>query len=510
MEAILEGITLSLSVNALFGIGIGVVLGQVLGSIPGLTAAMAVALLIPFSFYFDPWVGIPMMLAMFKGSLFGSSIPAILLRTPGTPAAAATVIDGYPLAKAGKGGKALRTVLYASVFGDAFSDVCLIIGSGALAAVAIRFGPSEYAILVLFALMSLVSLNRGTSWRGVVAILVGVLIGCIGLDPISGTARLTFGNAELFDGVGLIPMLIGFLAISEVFTQLEQPPEQLRQRAIEFSKRPEDNQLSRQEKRELLPTLLRSSMIGTVTGALPGLGSTVAAFIAYNEARRTAKNPEEFGKGSLHGIAAPEAANNAVSGANLIPLLAFGIPGDVAAALILGALMIQGITPGPLVFRDNPAPIYAIFSAMLMANAVNYLVGIAYIPLAKKLVSVSKRLLFPAVLVFASAGAYAMRGSLFDVQMMFVFGLIGWLMSKLRFPTVLLLIGFILAPILERSARQTLILVDSSDGWIAFVQSRPVLMILLGVLGFLSVLVIRQRISMRRYAARDDEAADAS
>lgn len=501
MEAILEGISLSLSVNALLGIIIGVVLGQVLGSIPGLTAAMAVALLVPFSFYFDPWVGIPMMLAMFKGSLFGSSIPAILLRTPGTPAAAATVIDGYPLAQAGKGGKALRTVLYASVFGDAFSDICLIFGSGALAAVAIRFGPSEYTILVLFALMSLVSLNRGSSWRGVVAILVGVLLGCIGLDPINGTARLTFGNAELFDGVGLIPMLIGFLAISEVFTQLEQPLKKLGQRAIEFSKKPEDNQLSRQEKRDLLPTLLRASIIGTVTGALPGLGSTVAAFIAYNEAKRTAKNPEEFGKGSIHGIAAPEAANNAVSGANLIPLLAFGIPGDVAAALILGALLIQGITPGPLAFRDNPVPIYAIFSAMLLANVVNYVVGIAYIPLAKKMVSVSKRLLFPAVLVFASAGAYAMRSSLFDVQMMFVFGLIGWLMSKLRFPTVLLLIGFILAPILERSARQTLILVSATDGWLAFVQSRPVLMILLGVLAFLTVLVIRQRISMRRHAA---------
>ena len=510
MDAILEGITLSLSVYALLGIVVGVVLGQVLGSIPGLTAAMAVALLVPFSFYFEPWVGIPMMLAMFKGSLFGSSIPAILLRTPGTPAAAATVIDGYPLAKAGKGGKALRTVLYASVFGDAFSDICLIIGSGALAAVAIRFGPSEYVILVLFALMSLVSLNRGSSWRGIVAILAGVLLGCIGLDPISGTARLTFGNAELFDGVGLIPMLIGFLAISEVFTQLEQPLKQLGQRAIEFSKRPEDNRLSRKEKRELLPTLLRSSIIGTVTGALPGLGSTVAAFIAYNEARRTAKNPEEFGKGSLHGIAAPEAANNAVSGANLIPLLAFGIPGDVAAALILGALLIQGITPGPLAFRDNPAPIYAIFSAMLLANVVNYLVGIAYIPLAKKLVSVSKRLLFPAGLVFVAAGAVASRGALCDVQMMFVFGLIGWLMSKLRFPTVLLLIGFILAPILERSARQTLILIESSDGWWAFVQSRPVLMILLGVLGVLSVLVIRQRISMRRYEASDNDGLDAS
>jgi putative tricarboxylic transport membrane protein len=500
MDAILEGVSLSLSFSALAGIVIGVVLGQLLGSIPGLTAAMAVALLVPFSFYFDPWVGIPMMLAMFKGSLFGSSMPAILLRTPGTPAAAATVFDGYPLAKRGKGGKAMHTVLYASVFGDAFSDICLIFGAGMLATIAIRFGPSEYAVLILFALMSLASLNRGSSWKGIVAILLGMLISCIGLDPITGTERLTFGNLELFEGIGLIPLLIGFLAISEVFTQLEQPIRSLGEKAITFSRKREDNRLSGAERRELLPTLFRSSVIGTVTGALPGLGSTVAAFIAYNEARRTAKKPEEFGRGSLHGIAAPEAANNAVSGANLIPLLAFGIPGDVAAALILGALLIQGITPGPLAFRDNPVPIYAIFSAMLLANVVNYVIGLGFIPLAKKMVSVPKRLLFPAVLVFASAGAYAMRGSLFDVQLMFGFGVMGWLMSKFQFPSVLLVIGFILAPILERSARQTFILVGASDGWLAFIASRPVLLILLAILGVLTVAIIRQRMVMSRYA----------
>ena len=506
MENILEGISLALNFNALAGILLGVVLGQILGSIPGLTAAMAVALLVPFSFYFDPWVGIPMMLAMFKGSLFGSSIPAILLRTPGTPAAAATVIDGNPLARRGKGGKAMHTVLFASVFGDSFSDIVLIFGAGTLAAVAIRFGPSEYAILVFFALLSLISLHRGNAWKGIVAITVGVLLACVGLDPITGTPRLTFGNAELFDGIGLIPMLIGFLAISEVFRQLEQPVRRLAEKTMTFSSRPEDNRLSGKERRSLLPTLFRSSAIGTITGALPGLGSTVAAFIAYNEARRTADKPEEFGKGSLHGIAAPEAANNAVGGANLIPLLAFGIPGDVAAALILGALLIQGITPGPIAFRDNPAPIYAIFVAMLLANLVNYLVGLGFIPLAKKMVSVPKRLLFPAVLVLASAGAYAMRGSLFDVQLMFVFGLIGWVMARYRFPSVLLLIGFILTPILERSVRQTLILVQAADGWLAFVASRPVLMILLVVLAVLTAVVVRQRLMMKRYKLPPPEA----
>jgi putative tricarboxylic transport membrane protein len=497
MDPILQGVLLSVSIGSLLGILLGVTLGQVLGAIPGLTAAMAVALLVPFSFYFDPWVGIPMMLAMFKGSLFASSIPAILLRTPGSPAAAATVIDGYPLARAGKGGKAMYTVLYASVCGGTFSDVVLIIGASLLAAVAIRFGPGEYVVIVLFAMTTLVALNRGSTWKGVVAVLAGVLLGCIGLDPITGTERLTFANPELFDGLGLIPLLIGLLAIAEVFRQLEEPVGNLARRMIVFSTRREDNRLSLDEVRVLAPTVLRSSIIGTVIGALPGLGATVAAFIAYNEARRTARNPDEFGKGSLHGVAAPEAANNAVGGASLIPLLAFGIPGDIAAALILGALLIHGITPGPLAFASNPVPLYAIFSALLIANVANLVVGMALIPTAKRMVAIPKRMLFPIIMVIAAAGAFAMRGSLFDVQVMFIFGIVGWVMLRLGYPPLLLLIGFILAPILERSARQTVILADAAGGWVAFALSRPLFIVLAVIACVLLALALRERMRLK-------------
>jgi putative tricarboxylic transport membrane protein len=501
VEHILEGIALSLTLPALAAIVIGVILGQILGAIPGLTAAMAVALLVPFSLYFDPWVGIPMMIAMFKGSLFGGALPAILLRTPGTPAASATVFDGYPLALQGKGMKAMQVALYASVFGDLFSTACLILGAGVLASVAIRFGPPEYVVLTLFALLALVSLDAGPRWKGVVAVLLGVLIACIGLDPITGTERMTFGNPELFDGIGLMPMLIGFLAVSEVLAQMGQPVRELAMNSIRFSPRPEDNRLSGAEARELLPTVLRGSAIGTLIGALPGLGATIAAFLSYNEARRASPDPASFGRGSIHGVAAAESGDSAVIGANMIPLLAFGIPGDVAAALILGALLIQGITPGPMAFREEPVAIYAIFSAMVLAGLVNYLVGRVFIPLTRHVMGVPKRLLFPAILVFASAGAFAMRGSMFDVQLMFAFAVLGWLLSRLGFPPVSLLIGFILTPILERSARQSLILAEADGGWMPFVAGRPVLVGLLTVLCVAAVLVARRSLSIKRTPA---------
>ena len=350
MDQILEGIGLALTWQSLLAVVLGVAAGQVLGAIPGLTASMAVALLIPYSFYFDPWVGIPMLLGMFKGSLFGSSVTAILIRTPGTPAASATVLDGYPLAQAGKGAKAVKMALYSSVFGDTFSDVCLIFFASALALVALQFGPAEYTLLIVLALGSLGMLSSRPIWKGLVATLVGVMIGIIGLDPITATERLTFGNPELEEGIGLIPMLIGFLAVSEVFRQMGGSNGDLSAQAMRYSPRREDNRVSWLEFKGCIPVLFRSSAIGTAIGSMPGLGSTVAAFIAYGEARRTSAKPEQFGKGSLEGVAAPEAANNAVSGANLIPFLAFGIPGDIAAALILGALMVQGVTVGPPAF----------------------------------------------------------------------------------------------------------------------------------------------------------------
>ena len=473
MDLIIEGLSLSFTLESLLAISIGVAAGQILGAIPGLTASMAVALLIPYSFYFSPWVGIPMLLGMFKGSFFGASTTAILIRTPGTPAAAATVLDGYPLAQQGKGAKAMKMALYSSVFGDTFSDVCLIFFASLLALVALSFGPAEYTVLIILALGSLGMLSSQPAWKGIIAMLIGVTIGIIGLDPITATERLTFGNPELEEGIGFIPMLIGFLAVSEVFRQMDDTTEELSANAIQFSPKAADNRVSWTEFRGCIPVLFRSSALGTVIGAMPGLGATVAAFIAYGEARRTSKKPQEFGKGSLQGIAAPEAANNAVSGSNLIPLLAFGIPGDIAAALILGAFMIQGINVGPLAFSQNPVPLYAIYGALILANLVNLGLGFGLVRISKFVFKVPRRMLLASVLVIASAGSYALRGSLFDIQLVFVFGVLGFIMMRYGFPTVPLLIGFILMPLLEENLRTVLLLASTYDEGLLFVFKRP-------------------------------------
>jgi putative tricarboxylic transport membrane protein len=253
--------------------------------------------------------------------------------------------------------------------------------------------------------------------------------------------------------------------------------------------------------------LVKSSSMGTMIGAMPGLGATIAAFLAYGEAKRSSKNPEEFGKGSLEGVAAAEAANNAVSGSNMIPLLAFGIPGDISAALIMGAFLIQGITLGPVVFQNNPVEIYAIYAAMLVANGFNLILGQGLILMARRVVGVPKRLLFPTVLVIASAGAYALRGSIFDIQLVFLFGVVGYVMAKFRIPTVPMLIGFILMPILEENLRITLLLSSSHDWNIAFVLQRPAFLSLLAIMGAAVFMLLKRRraLSTNAPASADEE-----
>ena len=493
MENIIAGIQLATTPEALIAIFIGLIAGQILGAIPGLTASMAVALLVPYTFYLDPWIGIPMLLGMFKGSLFGSSITAILIKTPGTPAAAATVLDGYPLAQKGKGMKAMKMALYSSVFGDTFSDVMLIFAAGFLASIALNFGPPEYALLTGFSLICISSLTGNSIWKGLLSVFLGMIIGMIGLDPITATPRLTFDYLELEEGIGLIPMLIGTLAVSEAIRQMEQPVKKLASSTLIFSKKKIDNIVTWSEFKSTLPTILKSSGLGTLIGAMPGLGSTIAAFLAYGEAKRSSKFPEEFGKGSLEGVAASESANNAVSGSNMIPLLAFGIPGDIAAALIMGAFLIQGITLGPVVFQDNPIEIYAIFAALIVANLFNLVLGHGLIRMCKHVVTVPKRLLFPAVLVVASAGAYALRGSIFDIQLVFIFGILGYLMIKCDIPTVPMLIGFILIPILEENLRITILLGSSHDLNIGFIFTRPAFLILILIMVTASFVVINRR-----------------
>jgi len=440
----------------------GVALGVVLGSIPGLTATMAIALIVPMTFSLSPIVSIGMLIGAYKGGCFGGSIPAILLNTPGTPAAAATSLDGHQLAKKGKGFKALRVALFSSVLADSFSDIVLILVAPPLALIALKMGPPEMTGLVVFSLLIITAVAGKSLTKGLIAGVLGLMVGIIGLDPIMASRRFGFGFTQLDEGISLMPMLIGLFALSEFFINIEKTRKKKKARLFEITTDVKQARLSGAEKIACGKIIGLASCIGTILGAIPGIGPSIAAFASYAQAKKLSKNPEEFGHGAIEGVAAAEAGNNAVAGANLIPLLTLGIPGDVGAALLLGAFMIQGLHPGPLLFQNNLDIIYAIFMSLLLANFFNFLIGRQYIKIASKVANIPTHYIFPAVLAFCLVGSYGFNQSLFDVWMALLFGTFGYILRKNGFPVAPLLIAFILEPILETSFRQSLLMSQGS------------------------------------------------
>jgi len=440
----------------------GIVIGIIIGAIPGLGPTMAIALLIPVTFSMAPIPAITLLLGVYQGAIFGGSISAILLNVPGTPSSAATAIDGHAMARRGEGGRALRIALYASVAGNIFSCLVLMMLAQPLASVALDFGPAEMATLMVFALTVIVLFSGGVRLDAAIMALLGIFAGIVGLDPIEGTPRFTFGSFAMENGLQLIPVLVGLFAMSEVFLQL-------------FKSKHSDAQKA--EIPELLPsklgfvdmwrmrvTLLWSSLIGTFVGILPGIGSTVPAFMSYSLARSRSRKPEAFGHGADEGVAAPEAANNAVTGGALIPTLALGIPGDAVTAVILGAFMLQGLAPGPFLFRDYGVEVYAIFEALILSSIPTILFGLLLFKVAVHVIRIQPRHLFPSVIILALLGAFSVNNSLTDVWVMLGAGFVGFILRRSGFPLPPLLIGLILGKPLEQSLRQALLTSNGSVG----------------------------------------------
>ncbi len=488
MDQIIAGFELFFQVPVFLSTLFGVALGIVMGSIPGLTATMAIALIIPMTFYLSPIVSISMLVGAYKGGCFGGSIPAIMLNTPGTPAAAATVLDGHEMAKQGKSLKALKMAIYSSVLADSFSDIVLILVSPPLALIALKMGPPEMAALIIFSLMIITAVAGKSLTKGIIAGVLGLIVGIVGLDPMLGTRRLGFGFIELDEGIALMPMLIGLFAVSEFFVNAEKKMVGKKIHMFELSKDPDDNRVTGTEFKKCLKIIGSASVIGTFLGAIPGIGPSIAAFTSYAQAKKMSKEPEKFGHGAIEGVAAAEAGNNAVAGANLIPLLTLGIPGDIGAAILLGAFMIQGLHPGPLLFKEHLDVIYAIFMSLLLANLFNFLIAGQYIKIASKIANVPKWYIFPAVLAFCFVGAYGFNQSIFDIWITLLFGLLGYILRKNGFPVAPLLIAFILEPILERSFRQSLLLSGGSP-LIFFIK--PISMIFIIMTTVSIVLLIR-------------------
>ncbi|HSM40821.1 MAG TPA: tripartite tricarboxylate transporter permease, partial [Afifellaceae bacterium] len=456
MDAVAEGLGLLFDLNNILLIFAGVLIGVLVGALPGLSSPMAVALLLPFTLSLEPVPAICMMAALYCAGTFGGSITAILINAPGAPPAVATAFDGYPMAKRGEAGRALGLATFSSVFGGVFSLVIFLFAAPFLAKVALKFRPPEYFALAVFALSMLASISGKSSLRNLISGGFGVLLGTIGIHLTTGVERFTFGVHELTEGINFIPVLIGLFAMSELLNQsqaLTTAYERIRAGVVKLP--------SRADLRLVWPTILRSSGIGTFIGILPAEGSTVAAIMGYNEAKRWSKHKSEFGKGAPEGIAGPEAANNAATGGAMVPTLALGIPGSGTTALILAALIIHGFRPGPYLIRETPEIVYAIFGAMLLANLMFLGIGLVGAKTFSMITLIPRAILWPAVFVFSVVGAYAGSGSIFDVWVMFLSGIAGFIMLRHGFGLAPLVMGLILGKLVEEAFSQSMILYDN-------------------------------------------------
>jgi len=452
-DSILAGLSLVGNVDAFLSLFIGIVVGVIGGAIPGLSATMAVALTLPFTFPMQPINGILLLLGVYKGGIFGGSIPAILIKTPGTPASSATILDGYPLAEKGQAGKALGMALWASCTADVVSNLSLILFAGWLASFALNFGPPEFFALIFFSLTIIAGVSGDSLLRGALAAMAGLILATVGLDLVYGTNRFTFGDSNLMGGLNFIAVLIGLFAIPEVIAMAWDPTGHLG-KARSLGK----SWVTFREYKDSFFSIIRGSMIGVILGSIPGIGAAPSAFLSYSEARRTSKNKANFGKGEIEGVAAAEAGNNGVAGATLIPLLALGVPGDVITAIIIGAFMIHGLQPGPMMFVLNVDIIYGLFIGLIVSSVMLFAVGSVAIRAFRYVADVPKRILMPAVLVLCIYGVFAVNNNMFDVGVMFVMGWLGYVMNRTRIPAAPFLIAFILGPLLEDNFRQSMLM----------------------------------------------------
>ncbi|HXF82570.1 MAG TPA: tripartite tricarboxylate transporter permease [bacterium] len=473
---------------------LGVAWGILGGAMPGISGSIAMALLLPLTFGMDPAVALMMLAGVYIGAMYGGSITAILISTPGTPGAAATVIDGYELHKKGQSGKALGVSLITGTIGGIASVFILVAMAVPLSRVALAFGPPEYFALGVFGLALISSFVGRDLVKGAISGVLGLILATAGTDPFSGTPRFTFGTIDLLGGVALVAGMIGLFAVSEIFTRIAEGAnwEQVRGKY-----------------RTDLPTLLElwklrvatfiGIVMGTIEGLLPGGGGAIAAFISYNEARRWSKTPEEFGHGALEGVAAPETANNVVTGTAMIPLLTFGIPGSNSAAIMLAAMMLHGIQPGPALFERTPQIVYGLFVGMLVANVMMLVLGYLALRPSIALVNVRPPLLYAGILGLVLVGAYSINNSMFEVWVVLATGLVGFVMRRYGFNILAMVLGLVLGFMVEVNLRRSL-LIALGNPWVFF--TRPISAALLA-LAILTLLwpIVRQLREDRRARA---------
>lgn len=463
---------------------LGVLIGYIVGALPGMNRTTAIAVALPFTFTMSPAAALSFLIGINKGGAAGSAVSAILLNVPGEPSAVVTTYDGYPMTRQGKAQKALKIALLASVAGDVFATMVLILLAQPVARFAIGLGPIELASILIFSITFIAAVSGESFLKAMIAGFLGLLLSAPGIDIETGLPRLTFGILELYDGVPLLAVAIGTLALSEILVQIDdgwRGSHQYPSPPLDDSGSKSDRALSFTEIVRITPAMLRGSLVGTWIGLLPGLGATLASFLSYTWVRNSSKTPEAYGKGAPEGVAASESADNATVPAALIPVFAIGVPGSLSTALLMGAFMLHGLTPGPFLFKESGEVVFSIYLGMVLASAALLIIGLFGQRIFSLVIQIRKSVLLPVIVFLCVVGAYMEGGGMFGVYLMLIFGFVGYFMKKFDYSFVTFLVGYVLGPMAELTIRQSIIISDSNP---AVLLERPIAVIFLLLAAF--------------------------
>lgn len=497
LQHIIPATGLLFTLQNILWINIGVFIGSVFAAIPGLSVILCVILFLPVTYSMTAIPGMMFLLGIYCAGGYGGSVSAILINTPGTPHAAATMLDGHPLSEQGRTKAALKIALYASTFGGVFSALMLLFLGPQVAKLAAQLGTAEYFMVCVFGLTIIAGVSGKSMIKGLISACLGLLISCVGSDPMTSYDRFTFGIPRLYLGLELAICLIGLFALVEIMAKAEKPLDRLN---LDSTQIKDDGAISKEEYKRMARPVLLSSIIGVMVGIIPGTGASEASWFSYNTAKNMSSHPEEFGHGSVEGIAAAESANNAVTGATLIPLLTLGIPGDGTVAIMLSALMINGLNPGLSLFTTQGDIMYAIMLGLILVNVFMLLQGKFLTTLFAKVVSIPQEILTPIIVIFCFAGAYSVNGNYFDVGVALIFGILAWILRKLELPPVPILLGLVLGSMTETNFRRALLI---SNGSPAIFFSSVYCVIFLILIAVAVGTIVRGKIKERKTGKED-------
>ena len=489
------------SFEMVIALGVGVVGGLVIGALPGLNATTGIVLLMPITYTMSPIPALTMLMALYTAGIMGGSYSSILINTPGTSSSVATLFDGYPMSKRGEALKALNTSIFSSVVGGTISALALLLISPVLARIALFFDSSEYFLLGVFGLSLVASLSENGLCKGFSIGCFGLLVGCVGLAPLSAAARYTFGTEMLYDGFNSTTVIIGCFSVAQIMVMIYEAKSEGLHQNKETIKLEGKKFLTMSEIRAILPVCVYSAIIGIGVGILPGAGAATGSYIAYSSAKGTSKHPETFGTGCIEGIAAPECANNAVTGAALIPLLTLSIPGSTAASVLLGALMIQGLQPGFSLFTKQADIIFPIILGFLAANLIMLPIGLLFARIAGNIIKIPNAILAPIIAVLAILGSYCIRSRMMDIFVVVIFGFIGYFMKKAKYAPGAFTLGLILGSMCESGLKRSILLATPLGGNIMkYYFSRPQAIVLIVLVIFNFSAPLRKWLKERRTA----------